>query len=328
MPHYSRKKLVLGVCIALAIVIISFYPYASETYQVFDRELTLFNIYEGQTVSKTVVIPNPWISQELLIKATLRVQLESVTDAEDRPVRIYFNNELAAKPRIMRHDVPNSFEIDVTDFVKEYAGRPCEIYIIMTVKPKAERIPLVSSLRWRCTASIHVEYFAPYYLLIQATLLALFIGVSCYGQKVNFSNIVKWGFLWFASLMALLGFTFVVTTFLFAMPRLLESGGCLIFLGSLITYLLYAPPGSLKGACNTISTFILAPLQKALAFLYRRTEPMRHDYILILLGGIICLTGLLLGTSFKELFIIGASITLSGCMWLIIKMFSSKREGG
>jgi len=53
---------------------------------------------------------------------------------------------------------------------------------------------------------------------------------------------------------------------------------------------------------------------------------MRHDYIIIFFGGIICLTGLLLGASFKELFIIGAAITLGGCMWLIIKMFSSKRE--
>jgi hypothetical protein len=327
MPQYSRKKLVVGVCIALAIVIISFYSYASETYQVFDRELTVFNVYEGLVVSKTILIPNPWISPERLTKATLQVQLESVGDTEDRPVRIYFNNKLVMKPKIMRHNVPNSFEIDVTDFVKEYAGRYCEIYIMMPVKPKAERVSLVSSMRWQCTASIRVEYFAPYNLPIQAALLVFFIGVSCYGQKVNFSNIVKWGFLWFASLMALLGFTFVVNAYLFAMPRLLESGGCLIFLSSLVTYLLYAPPGSLKRACNIVSTFILAPLQKALAFLYRRTAPMRHDYIIIFLGGIICLTGLLLGTAFKELFILGASITLGGCMWLIVKMFSSKREG-
>jgi hypothetical protein len=137
---------------------------------------------------------------------------------------------------------------------------------------------------------------------------------------------VKWGFLWFASLMALLGFTFVVNAYLFAMPRLLESGGCLIFLSSLITYLLHAPPGSLKRACNIVSTFILAPLQKALAFLYKRSAPMHHDYIIIFLGGIICLIGLLVGSSYKELFIIGASITLGGCMWLIIKIFSLNRE--
>jgi len=73
---------------------------------------------------------------------------------------------------------------------------------------------------------------------------------------------VKWGFLWFASLMALLGFTSIVTGSLFAIPIFLESGGCLIFLSSLIAYLLYAPPGNLKRSCNAISRFILAPLQK------------------------------------------------------------------
>jgi len=334
--RYSRKKIVVGVCFAIVIVLMnlmSFYSYNTNTYEVFNGELTVPD-ERGTTAVKQVLyrklsIQHPWISKEALVKAVLRIQMESAGDIVDRPIRIYFNDNLV-KVKMAKCRVPNNFEIDITDLLKEYTvfiPELPEIYIVLIMKPKNVWIAISGNLRWRCIASIRVEYISPFNLIpFQATLLALFISVGCYGQKVNLSNIVKWGFLWYAAFIALLGFMFIITASRFAMPRFLESGGCLIFLSLLIAYFLYAPPGSVRRSCNGISMFILAPLQKALAFLYKRTAFMRHDYVVIFLGGIICLTGLLLGASFKELFIMGASITVGGWMWLIIKMFSLKRE--
>jgi len=333
MPRYNRKKLVVSVCIAIAVVLMSlmmsFYFYNTETYEVFNGELTVSD--EGissikQVLYKKLSIPRPWIGKECLIEATLQIQIKSAGDITDRLIRMYFNGHLV-KVKMAKCSFPNNFEIDITDLLREYSDLPQEIHIMIVMKPKNVWIAIDRNLRWQCTASIHVKYINLYNTIpFQAALLALFIGVGCYGQKVNLSNIVKWGFLLYAALMTLLGFMFIMTASLFAIPKFLESGGCLIFLSSLITYLLYAPLGSLKRSCKAIPTFILAPLQKALAFLYKRIAFMRHDYVVIFLGGIICLTGLLLGVSFKEFFILGASITLSGCMWIIVKMFSLEKE--
>jgi hypothetical protein len=182
------------------------------------------------------------------------------------------------------------------------------------------------NLWWRGTADIYVKYFTPYNLPIQAAALAVFIGVSWYGQQINLQSVVKSFFLWFVALTALLGFMLIITASLFNIYIFLERGGCLIFLSALISYLLYSPTRTLEHIREVTSKFVLTPLHRILIFLYKHTTFIHHDYTIILLGGLICLIGLLLGTFFKEIFVVGAGLVLGGCMWLIIKMFSAERE--
>jgi hypothetical protein len=322
--RYNRKRLIVGVCVAIAIFVLSFYSQVVETYQVFNNELTVFNEREGQVLSKNLIIPKPWMAGELLINATLRIQLESVADFVDRPVRIYFNNILI-EVKIAKTTILNRYEIDITDLLRKYAGQQCEIYVMIVMKQKGEWVSKGMNLWWRGTADIYVKYFTPYNLPIQAAALAVFIGVSWYGRQINLQNVVKSFFIWFVALTALLGFMLIIVASLFNIYTLLERGGCLIFLSALLSYLLYTPTRNLEHIREVTSKFILTPLYRTLAFLYKHTTFLHHDCTIILLGGLICLIGLLLGTPFKEIFVVGAGLVLGGCMWLIIKMFSLEK---